>query len=310
VSVCLCCTVDHIQSIVAIEKPLSIAYVLPIPRSVGDSSSGGSGLRFYATATGSIRLIDSATAKLQILCGSVTDCDGFADGDSTAARFYYPNGLALSADEKTLYVCDERNHRIRAVDTMNGHTRTVAGSGSRQNVNGIGVTASIGRPKHCDWDRASDIEADTYLYITAYNALRRLNVKTGETTTLKCSVNINPFGIVCLPRSGIVVLSCIQTLCLWTIDPRANNKMERLAGAGRVWDTGAFETATEWEDPFSIHFRSAFSIALHERDQSILVADRTAHRIVRVPLPDSVRTASVVSVTPAGLSIRDWCVVA
>ncbi len=39
-------------------------------------------------------------------------------------------GLALSKDEKTLYVADTMNHRIRAVDLVGGTVTTVAGSGT------------------------------------------------------------------------------------------------------------------------------------------------------------------------------------
>jgi sugar lactone lactonase YvrE len=234
-------------------------------------------------------VVDSGTGKQRILGGN-PDVPGMVDGPSDASRFSYPIGLALSADENTLYVCDQDNNRIRAIDTASGMTRIVAGCDSFDNMDGLGTAAHIYAPHYCVWDRASDVEPFTFLYITAVYAVRRLNVKTGQMTTIKCTVKINPFGIVCLSGSGRIIISCIQTGCLWTIDPRTNT-MERIAGALRTGPVSAEchkleETQTEWNNPLCLQFGALAGIAWYERDQSILVTDRDLHTVFRVPLPD------------------------
>jgi hypothetical protein len=178
----------------------------------------------------------------------------------------------------------------------------VAGSGEYENADGIGTAASIHSPFSCDWDRASDVKPFKFLYITVYDAVRRLNVKTGQMTTVKCSGDIYPRGIVCLSGSGVIVLSCYQNL--WTIDPRTDTT-ERLAGALQHESTSSFDSkSTEWDDPFSVCFRGAYGMAWQERDQSILVADCHGHRILRVPVPDR-----LVVVRPASSQSTRSCVV-
>jgi sugar lactone lactonase YvrE len=209
------------------------------------------------------------------------------DGDANTSRFYYPYGFALSADVATLYVCDEGTRRIRVIDVASATTRTLAGSGEDMHEDGIGTAASIKWPLLCDWDRASDVEPFTSLYITAPTAVRRLNVKTGEMTTVKYNANLDPVGIVCLSGSGILILTCMMTHCMWTVDPRTQ-KVEHLAGVNTSVPSTSKVGQTEKGDPFSIRFFTPYGIALQECDQSILVPDSIAHTVTRVPLPDRV----------------------
>jgi DNA-binding beta-propeller fold protein YncE len=255
--------------------------VMPIPSSIRNNS-GRPEFQFYATDAFTVRMIDGCTGSQQILGGRL----GFpacVDGPAGTSRFDAPKGLALSADEKTLYVCDHTNQRIRAIDTTSHIARTVAGSGQNETVDGIGTAASIEFPYHCDWDRASGVEAFTSLYITAYCTVRRLNVKTGRMTTVEGSVDIDPIGIVCLSDSGIIVVTCAKTHCLWTIDPRTNTTL-RMAGILNQIQVSPIECC----DPLRFLFDGPRGIAWNEHDQSILVADRGADAVYHVPLPDRV----------------------
>jgi sugar lactone lactonase YvrE len=227
----------------------------------------------------------------QILGGCPTQ-RGFYAGTSDVSRFHDPIGLALSTDEKTLYVCDSWNNRIRSIDTVNRITHTVAGSGEYMNADGTGVRASICSPRYCDWDRASDIEPFTFLYIASADAIRRLNVKTGEMATVKqtCDRKLAPVGIVCVSGSGMIIVTCGNTRCLWTIDPRTGTT-EWLAGSQTEQPlTPSQPDQTEW-DPFAVHFTSLYGLALDEHEHSIFVVDLNARTVLRVPLPDRVITS-------------------
>jgi hypothetical protein len=233
-----------------------------------------------------VRVIDSVTGTQQILTGE-PGVTGFADGKPDVSRFRGPLELALSQDEKTLYVCDQNSNRVRAVDTTSGDTHTAAGSGEYENVDGFGTAVSVAHPRSCDWDRASDVEPFTFLYVTSAYAMRRFNVKTGQMTTLKLSADITLSGIACLPGSGVIVVSCCKTRCLWTIDPRTA-AMERLAGAMKSGHGATSRNIqTEWEDPFLVTFHAPHAITWSERDRSILVVDRPAHAVLRVPLSNA-----------------------
>jgi DNA-binding beta-propeller fold protein YncE len=196
---------DRIQTITIKEPvPDRVSNLLTVPNSFESSGM----FQFYATDEHTVRMIHAGTGIQQILSGC-PKVVGFADGTLDVSRLNRPNGLALSANANTLYVCDQYNHRIRAIDIKTCDTSTVAGSGQRKHKDGIGTAASIHFPRACDWDRSNNVEPFTFLYITATGELRRLNVKTGQMTSIKCSVNVDPAGIVCLSGSGIIIFSCI-----------------------------------------------------------------------------------------------------
>ena len=71
---------------------------------------------------------------------------GSADGTGTAASFNLPTGVAVSSDGMTVYVADYSNHRIRKIDTSDGDTTTLAGSGTYGFADGTGTAASFAGP--------------------------------------------------------------------------------------------------------------------------------------------------------------------
>ena len=63
-----------------------------------------------------IRAIDIATGEATTLAGSGSGA--FANGIGAAASFHYPSAVAVSPNDRTLYVADNGNHRIREVHTL------------------------------------------------------------------------------------------------------------------------------------------------------------------------------------------------
>ena len=93
-----------------------------------------------------IRAIDLASTEKTVstVAGSVTA--GYADGVGITAQFNQPIGLALSGT--MLYVTDNGNHRIRAVDLAGPEktVSTIAGNGIQGSTNGIGTAAQFRNP--------------------------------------------------------------------------------------------------------------------------------------------------------------------
>src|SRR5439155_22798356 len=90
-----------------------------------------------------IRLIDPS-GKVTVIGG--TGAAGFAEGPGTSAQFNQPYGVALSADERILYVADYLNHAIRAIDLGTKRTTTIAGNGKAGFANGKGDQAQFNQP--------------------------------------------------------------------------------------------------------------------------------------------------------------------
>ena len=117
-----------------------------------------------------IRAIDLASPgkTVSTLAGSGTP--GHADGAGNAARFRNPTGLAVSGG--TLYVADQNNHRIRAIDLASPEktVSTIAGDGTAGNTNGIGTVARLTTPI------GIVVSGDT-LYVTSGALIRKLEYR-------------------------------------------------------------------------------------------------------------------------------------
>ena len=93
---------------------------------------------------------------------------GYADGAGTAAQFNGPAGLALSGN--TLYIADEKNHRIRAIDITSGTVSNIAGDGTAGSTNGIGTAARFSQPL------GIAVRGST-LYVTSDTRIRKLEYR-------------------------------------------------------------------------------------------------------------------------------------
>jgi sugar lactone lactonase YvrE len=107
-----------------------------------------------------IVVADLETYEVEQVIGGLES--GFVDGDFGSARFYRPQGMALSADGRILYVADTENHAIRAVDLVDEMVDTVAGTGQQSRVypgeEGQGTEVALNSP----WDL--ELVGD-YLYV-------------------------------------------------------------------------------------------------------------------------------------------------
>ena len=116
------------------------------------------------------------TYEVQQVIGGVES--GFADGDFASARFYHPQGMALGADGRTLYVADTENHAIRAVDLVEGTVETIAGTGrqtrSYPGLGGPGTAVALNSP----WDVAL-LGEDLYVAMAGSHQLWRMDLSAG-----------------------------------------------------------------------------------------------------------------------------------
>ena len=108
---------------------LDIAPALPTVLSFpGKVLADEAGDRLFIADTGRHRvLVATLGGELTDVIG--TGAQGRADGAFAQASFRRPQGMALSADGRTLYVADRENHLIRAADLRTREVTTIAGTG-------------------------------------------------------------------------------------------------------------------------------------------------------------------------------------
>ena len=124
-----------------------------------------------------IRKIVKATGEVTTLAGSAGSL-GSADGTGTAARFYYPGGIAT--DGSNLYVADTYNDTIRKIVIATGKVTTLAGSANNPgSANGTGAAASFSLPSGITTDGSNLYVADTWNH-----TIRKIVIATGVVSTL------------------------------------------------------------------------------------------------------------------------------
>jgi sugar lactone lactonase YvrE len=128
-----------------------------------------------------IRKITAATGVISTVAGTGTA--GFlGDGGlATAARIYYPTGVAVD-QVGNVYIADRYNYRVRKVAAGTGIITTVAGSGTAGfgGDGGLATAASLNQPHAVAVDSSNNLYiADTYTH-----RVRVVAAATGVIATL------------------------------------------------------------------------------------------------------------------------------
>lgn len=126
-----------------------------------------------------IRHIDLASRKVTTLAGQSSA--GFKDATGTAAKLYYPRGVAISPDNAFCLVADQSNHRIRKVVIATKVVSTFAGSGSAGHRDATGTSAQFYNPPGIaiSYDGSFALVADSHTH-----RIRHINMATRAVTTL------------------------------------------------------------------------------------------------------------------------------
>lgn len=135
------------------------------------------------SVAGRVRAVDTKTGTVATVAGAYPPGPGFSGdgGPATSAQLHAPVDLDVSAGG-TLYIADEGNHRIRAVDPETGTITTVAGIGRYEKgdevgeAGGGGFGGDGGPVRRAELDQPQDVALgpDGALYVadTGNNRIR------------------------------------------------------------------------------------------------------------------------------------------
>jgi len=121
---------------------------------------------------------DRATGWLDVYAGDADrpGYEGWAGDGGPAREAMMSQGIGLAlSDEGVLFIADTRNHRIRYVDPETEIMGTLAGSGEKGLLDGVGLDAQFNEPHHLAWAEGVLFVADA-----ANHVVRRIDVATGE----------------------------------------------------------------------------------------------------------------------------------
>jgi sugar lactone lactonase YvrE len=131
------------------------------PAGVAVDSSGN-----VYVADGNMILEINPSGNVTALAGS--RAPGNSDGKKTAARFYYPCGLAIDA-YGNIYIADSMNNRVRKI-SADGTVSTLAGSGAPDYIDGEGSAAAFNSPLGV----AVDSNGAVYVVDTGNHLIRKI----------------------------------------------------------------------------------------------------------------------------------------
>src|ERR1700739_3758258 len=142
------------------------------------TADGGGNLYIADGIANNIRKVVISTGVVTTMAGSTTYGSGQADGTGTAATFNGPAGIQYDG-LGNLYVADQQNNEIRAINVSTGAVTTVAGRTTQGSANGIGTAATFYYPGGITYDGSGNLYvADTY-----NNEIRKIAISSGTVTT-------------------------------------------------------------------------------------------------------------------------------
>lgn len=222
-----------------------------------------------------IRFIDPS-AKVIVLAG--TGAKGFANGQMSSAQFNEPYGVALSPDEKTLYVADYLNHAIRAIDLATKQVTTLAGNGKAGFADGTGDKAQFNQPYNVKAD------AGGQLYVPDQNnhAIRRVD-PDGTVSTVAGNgqtgyADGKPFEARFNNPTGLAVAA---SGTIYVCD-RNNHRIRAISRAGAVITIAGDGTAgyQDGAGP-AAKFNRPLDMVL-AADGSLVVSEESNHRLRKI----------------------------
>jgi DNA-binding beta-propeller fold protein YncE len=200
------------------------------------------GNRLFISDTDHNRIVVAALDSGRILAVIGSGKRGFENGDYTTAEFHHPQGTALSADGKTLYVADTGNNSLRQVDLVTHRVTTLAGTGAQASeyppAGGRAPDVALSSP----WDLALAGHG-LYIAMAGCHQIWRMNLESKRIAAyagtgaegyddgpLDVATLAQPSGLT-IGQDGRIYFADSEGSSIRFIDP-ASRRVITLAGAG------------------------------------------------------------------------------
>jgi thiol-disulfide isomerase/thioredoxin len=252
----------------------------------GKVLADGPGGRLFVADTGHHRILELSLDSRRA-CRIYGDGEpGLQDGESGAARFQGPQGLALAGE--SLYVADTDNHAVRRIDLVSGRVETVAGTGEQSRPfhrGGPARSVALNSP----WDLA--VHGDRLFVAMA--GFHQVWLLDAALATIVPWAGSGREGLVDGPRTSAMfaqpsglALDAAANL-LYVADSEASAvrviEMERGGDVRTVVGRGLFEFGDV--DGYGPEVRLQHPLSAALDDGKLLVADSYNHKIKKLELP-------------------------
>lgn len=252
---------------------------LNFPSAVAVDPSGN--LYIADTMNHRVRKVDARTGTISTLAGTGQPRFQGDGGPAVSAGLNDP--VALASDDSTLYIADQGNNRVRAVNLSTGTIRTVAGDGTvAYNGDGVPATqASVAGPG------GLALGADGTLFIadTFNGRIRAVDAATGQISTVvgdggtyryqgpqdPPSASLSRPAGIAVTADGAILITDSDSHLIRRYDPM-NKTITRVTGNGLA------QYAGDGGDALEASLNYPFGVAV-DGAGTIVVADTFNHRI-------------------------------
>lgn len=212
---------------------------------------------------------------------------GLADGAFDAAQFHQPQGMALSADGKTLYIADMENHSVRAADLEKRTVTTIAGTGKQtyeRQPNGPGKETALSSP----WDLAR-VEETLFIAMAGTHQIWKLNLADGIVTLHAGSgpesaedgpnreaTFSQPSGLT--TDGKVIYVADSESSTIRAVEVAEDGQTTSVAGSNNLFGFGTADGKGG-----VARFQHPLGVALHD-ENTLFVADSFNHTIRHIDL--------------------------
>jgi len=201
---------------------------------------------------------------------------GFSDGSGTTAKFYYPAGMGIDANDN-LYVADYSNHRIRKI-TPSGVVTTHAGLASAGATDGNVSVAKFNGPTGVGVDASGNV------FVADYNNHKIRKIDTlGEVTTVAgtgtAGAADGSSATASFNHPAIVALDVQNNLF---VTDEGNHKIRKINSFGDVTTfAGAEHPGTNESIAYTAMFKSPNGVCV-DNTGTVYIADYANHKIRKI----------------------------
>jgi len=232
-----------------------------------------------------VRRVDAASGVITTLAGTGEAAYSGDGGPAARAGLAEPNGLALDAEQRRLYIADVTDHRVRVVDLASGVIQTFAGTGQAEHSGDGGPARAAG----IFGARAVKLGPDGTVYILERqgSSLRAVDPKTGIISTVAGTTTrgysgdggpalaavFNAPKEMAIDRDGSVLIVDTENHAIRRFDPRAGTVTALAGGRQGGGGDGGPATAAGLDRPHG---------AVVAPNGAIYLGDTNNHRIRKV----------------------------
>jgi sugar lactone lactonase YvrE len=260
-------------------------HILIGPDLVGsDAKSQGEQLYVADTGNRCVRRIDLRTGVISRVAG--TGEKGFTGDGGPAVGATFGGIYAIAIRDRTLYLCDLDNRRIRAVNLRNGIVTTVAGNGET----GVPADGADARTQPLVDPRAIAFDSKGNLYICERNghALRVVD-RAGKIRTVAGTgeagfsgdggparaVRLSGPKHISVDADDAVLIVDTENHAIRRYSP-ADGTISRIAGTGAAGAAGLDGPADQCQ------LNRPHGVQRHPRTGALYVSDSENHRVIRL----------------------------